>query len=268
MTTIELFAVFAVFVLLLIRYIYTWKGIDLSFLYSERPIYFGHRGERNKVPENTITSYRSAIKHGLNAIELDVMMTKDKKLVCSHNFDLERETNGSGYIDEIDYADLTKIKTGKQFPASEQESIPLLLDVIIAIPKNVLINIEVKTKSVFDLKATIKIATIIKNGKIPQRVIVSSFNPLAIRIVKLISKAIPTGYIYEHIKHLKGVFIARPDALHPKVEFVTNRLIKFCKRRNMRINTWTVNNVYARDWLIRKNIDGIITDNPTLSENN
>ena len=261
-------ALFSVFVLLLIRYISTWKGIDLSFLYSERPIYFGHRGERNKAPENTIASYRSAIKNGLNAIELDVMMTKDKKLVCSHNFDLERETDGRGFVDDIDYADLKKIKTGIQFPASEQESIPLFLDVIISIPKNVLINIEVKTKSVFDLKATVKIATLIKNCKIPQRVMISSFNPLAIRIVKLISKSIPTGFIYEHVKHFKGVFIARPDALHPKVEFVTDKLIKFCKRRNMRINTWTVNNVYARDWLNSKNIDGIITDNPTLAENN
>ena len=265
MTTI---ALFAVFVLLLIRYISTWKGIDLSFLYSERPIYFGHRGERDKAPENTIPSYRSAIKHGLNAIELDVMMTKDKKLVCSHNFDLDRETDGSGFIDEIYYADLTKIKTGIQFPTSEQESIPLLLDVIKSIPKNVLINIEVKTKSAFDLRATVKIATLIKNGKIPQRVIVSSFNPLALRIVKIILQSIPTGFIYEHTKHFKGVFIARPDALHPKVEFVTDKLIKFCKRRNMRINTWTVNNVYARDWLISKSIDGIITDNPTLAENN
>ena len=268
MTTIALFVVFVVFVLSLIRYISTWKGIDLSFLYSERPIYFGHRGERDKAPENTVSSYRSAIKHGLNAIELDVMMTKDKKLICSHNFDLDRETDGSGFIDEIDYADLKKIKTGIQFPTSEQESIPLLLDVIKSIPKNVLINIEVKTKSVFDLRATVKIATLIKNGKIPQRVIVSSFNPLALRIVKLILQSIPTGFIYEHTKHFKGVFIARPDALHPKVEFVTDKLIKFCKRRNMRTNIWTVNNVYARDWLISKNIDGIITDNPALSENN
>jgi glycerophosphoryl diester phosphodiesterase len=260
-------ALFAVVVLLLIRYISIWKGIDLSFLYSERPIYFGHRGERDKAPENTVSSYLSAIKQGLNAIELDVMMTKDNKLVCSHNIDLERETDGIGFIDETNYTDLKKIKTGIQFTVSKQESIPLLLDVIISIPKNVLINIEVKTKSVFDLKAAIKIATLIKNGKIQQRVIVSSFNPIAIRIVKLISKDIPAGFIYEHAKHFKGIFIARPDALHPKAEFVTDKLIKFCKRRNMRINTWTVNNVYARDWLISKNIDGIITDNPALSEN-
>ncbi len=255
-----------VFALLSIRYFFFWKGMDHVFLHNDKPIFFGHRGERNKVPENTIASYRSAINNGLNAIELDVMMTKDEKLVCSHNFDLERETNGVGFLDETSYEYLVKVKTGTQFHQSKQETIPLLLDVVASIPKTILINAEIKTKSIFDLKAAIKVAKLIKNGKITQRVIVSSFNPLVVRIVKLISRSILTGFIYEHAKHFKGVFIAQPDYLHPKVEFVTNKLIKFCKKRNMRINTWTVNNIYARDWLISKNIDGIITDNAQLAK--
>jgi len=212
-------------------------------------------------------SYRSALKKGLNAIELDVMLTKDNKLVCSHNFDLERETNGTGFIDEINYQDLAKIKTGRQFPLSKHEPIPLLTDVVNSLPKTVLINIEIKTENTFDLKAAIKIARLIKKGKIPQKVIISSFNPLAIRMVKLISKSIPTGFIYNMENNFKGIFIARPDCLHPKAELITDKLIQFCRKRNVRINAWTVNNEYARDILISKNIDGIITDNLQLVKN-
>lgn len=256
-----------IFVLLLIGHFFSWKGKDLSLLYHNHPIYFGHRGERNKAPENTIASFRSAIKNNLNAIELDIRLTKDKKLVCSHNYDLERETNGRGFIDEINYIDLKKVKTGNQFPPSKQKQIPLLMDVITSLPKAVLINIEIKTIAVLDFEAAIKVARLIKNGKIPQKVIVSSFNPLALRIVKLISRSIPTGFIYEQAKHFKGVFIARPDCLNPEAEFVTDKLVKFCQKRNMRINAWTVNNTYARDWLINKKIDGIITDYPKLAKN-
>lgn len=261
------FVIIAVLILLAIRYITFWQGMDLDDLYRDKPIFFGHRGDQHNVPENTLASYRSAIKKNLNAIELDVMLTKDDSLVCSHNFDLERETNGTGFIDEIDYQDLAKVKTGRQFPPSKQQPIPLLTDVLKSLPKTVLINIEIKTKSTFDLKAAVKVARLIKRGEMPQKVIVSSFNPLAVRMVKLISKSIPTGFIYEHAKHFKGVFIAQPDCLHPEVEFVTDKLIKFCKKRNMRINTWMVNNIYDRNWLIGKDIDGIITDNPKLAEN-
>ncbi len=261
------FVIIAVFVLLTVRYITFWRGMDLDDLYRDKPIFFGHRGDRHNVPENTIASYRSAIKKGLSAIELDVMLTKDDRLVCSHNFDLERETNGAGFIDEIDYQDLAKVKTGRQFPPAKQEAIPLLIDVATSLPKTVLLNIEIKTKSTFDLKAAIKVARLIKRGEIPQKVIVSSFNPLVVRMVKLISKSIPTGFIFDKASHFKGVFIARPDCFHPKVELITDKLSQFCKRRNMRINAWTVNNVYTRNWLIDKNIDGIIIDNPHLAEN-
>ena len=260
------FVIIVALVLLTIRHITFWRGMDLTDLYRDKPIFFGHRGDRYNVPENTIASYRSAIKKGLNAIEVDVILTKDNRLVCSHNFDLERETNGNGFIDEINYQDLTKVKTGRQFPQSKQQPIPLLTDVLKSLPKTILINIEIKTKSTFDLRGAIKIARLIKGGEIPQKVIVSSFNPLVVRMVKLISKSTPTGFIVDKTNYFKGVFVARPDCLHPEIGLVTDQLIQFCQKRNLRINTWTVNNVYARNWLIDKNIDGIITDNPQLAE--
>ncbi|MEE8340668.1 MAG: glycerophosphodiester phosphodiesterase family protein [Candidatus Neomarinimicrobiota bacterium] len=260
------FIIIVPLVLLNIRFSTFWQAMDLTELYRNKPVYFGHRGDRKAFPENTIASYRSAIKKGLVAIEIDVMLTKDNRLVCSHNFDLEHETNGKGFIDEINYQDLVKVKTGKRFPAAKQAAIPLLTDVVKAIPKTALINIEIKTKGTFDLKAARKVAHLIKNGEIPQKVIVSSFNPLAVRIVKLISRSTPTGFIFKETKHFKGVYIARPDCLQPKAELITDTIINFCRKRNMRINAWTVNEIETRNWLIQKDIDGIITDDPKLAK--
>jgi len=261
------FVIIALIVLLTIRYMFFWRGMDLTDIYVDKSIFFGHRGDRLNYPENTITSYRSAIDKGLDGIELDVMLTKDNRLVCSHNFDLEWETDGKGFIYEMEYRDLVKVKTGKQFPKSKQQLIPLLKNVIKSLPKTVIINIEIKTRSAFDIKAAIIVARLIKNKDISQKVIVSSFNPIAVRAIKFVSKSIPTAFIYYQAENFKGVFIARPDCLHPEAEFINDGLIRFCRRRNMRINIWTVNNVYARDWLISKKIDGIITDNPALSKN-
>ncbi len=251
-----------VLVILIVRNITFWQAADLGTIYKETPVYFGHRGDKNNFPENTIESYRSAINKGLLAIELDVMSTKDNQLVCSHNFDLTRETTGTGFINKTDYKDLTKIKAGNQFPESERAAMPLLTDVIAALPEHIILNIEIKTKSTFDLKSTILVARLIKSGHIPQKVIISSFNPLAVRIVKMISKSIPTGYIYNKKKNFKGVFVARSDCLHPKIGLINDRSIKFCRNRNMRINTCTVNKVETVKRLINQNIEAIITDNP------
>jgi glycerophosphoryl diester phosphodiesterase len=262
-----IYIIVLIVIVLLLRYIFYWKAKDLDYLYMDGPIYFGHRGERNVAPENSISSYRAAINHGLEAIELDVMVTKDNQLICSHNIDLERETTGHGFIDELTYEEISLFRAGKDFHENEQDEIPTLIEVVKTLPDNILLNIEIKTKAIFDLRATKLVAELIKEKKIKQQVLVSSFNPIAIRFFKFIVKGVPTGFIYEHAQHFKGVFIARSDCLHPYAEFIDDKLIHFCKRRRIRINSWTVNNPHARDWLIDREISGIITDNPKIASN-
>ena len=54
-------------------------------------------------------SFLDAQAHGFQWIEIDVISTKDKEVICSHNFDLEKETVGRGYITESNYDTLKAI---------------------------------------------------------------------------------------------------------------------------------------------------------------
>src|SRR4051812_15830061 len=45
----------------------------------------GHRGARAKFPENTLPAFRYAIEAGVDYLELDLAVTKDGKLVVSHD---------------------------------------------------------------------------------------------------------------------------------------------------------------------------------------
>ncbi len=58
------------------------------------PIVLGHRGARFTAPENSIPSFLNAVKFGADGVELDVHLTKDKKLVVIHDSTLRR-INGS-----------------------------------------------------------------------------------------------------------------------------------------------------------------------------
>ena len=64
-------------------------------------VLISHRGLKLSAPENTVEAYIDAVKNGFSWIELDVISTKDKVLICSHNFDLESETEGRGYIHKL-----------------------------------------------------------------------------------------------------------------------------------------------------------------------
>ena len=60
------------------------------------PWIIGHRGYCAKYPENTLVSFQSAIEAGSTMIELDTMLSRDRKVVVIHDATLERTTNGHG----------------------------------------------------------------------------------------------------------------------------------------------------------------------------
>ena len=86
-----------------------------------------HRGYRPEYPENTMISFRKALELDIDAIEMDVHMTKDYRIVVCHDAELKRTTDKSGLIyrmtlDEVKEAD-AGIKFGEKFRG---EKIPTL----------------------------------------------------------------------------------------------------------------------------------------------
>ena len=69
----------------------------------------GHRGESCFGLENTLTAIRRAISVGVDMIETDVHMTKDKQLILMHDDVVERTTDGRGKIRELTLAEIRKL---------------------------------------------------------------------------------------------------------------------------------------------------------------
>ena len=70
----------------------------------------GHRGAAGLALENTLESIKAAIEAGVDAIEFDVRITKDGKLVLSHDRHLGRVSKKSARITESSLAILRKVK--------------------------------------------------------------------------------------------------------------------------------------------------------------
>lgn len=77
----------------------------------------GHRGSCADRPENTLSSYRRAVEAGAHVAETDVRTTKDGQLVCSHDEDVARSSNGRGKIGELTLAELKQLDFGSKFDA-------------------------------------------------------------------------------------------------------------------------------------------------------
>ena len=66
----------------------------------------GHRGCAGIEPENTMRAFKRAMDLGVDFIELDVRMSKDKKLVVIHDDKVDRTTNGNGYVRDLTFEEL------------------------------------------------------------------------------------------------------------------------------------------------------------------
>lgn len=71
-----------------------------------------HRGLSHFVPENTMPAFAAAVVLGADEIEFDVRLTKDLKLIVSHDGELERISDGKGNLSDYTLDELKKLNIG------------------------------------------------------------------------------------------------------------------------------------------------------------
>ena len=75
-------------------------------------LFCAHRGVSALMPENTLPAFAAALALGADEIEFDVRMTKDGKMVVSHDGTLERISNGTGHVADHTLDELLRLNIG------------------------------------------------------------------------------------------------------------------------------------------------------------
>ncbi len=265
----------------------------------------GHRGCRGLMPENTIAAFKKAIDLGVTTLEMDAVITKDKKVILSHepffNHEITTKADGS-FVKENEEKSLNiyemsfeqtqqfdvGLKAHPRFPKQQKMKAhkPTLSDVIDSaeaytktksLPA-IQYNIETKSTPATDNIYHPKpeefvdlLMAVIKEKKIQERVIIQSFD---IRTLQYIHKKYPsvkTAYLYEppSIKsfnvRLKELGFT-PTIYSPDQNTVTNAIVKECKELGIKLIPWTVNDLAKMKELKGMGVDGIISDYPDLFE--
>lgn len=92
-----------------------------SLLDEDAFLLIAHRGASAIAPEHTLASYQLAMDMDADYIEIDLQMTKDGVLVAFHDDTVDRTTDGSGKVAEMDLADIKKLDAGSWFNAENPD---------------------------------------------------------------------------------------------------------------------------------------------------
>jgi glycerophosphoryl diester phosphodiesterase len=105
----------------------------------------GHQGSCADRPGNTLASVRRAIEAGAHAAEVDVRTTKDGVLVCLHDPDVDRTTDGTGKVADLTLADIKRLDAGAKFDAKFRgERVPTLREVLEAAKGKIGVMLDLK----------------------------------------------------------------------------------------------------------------------------
>ncbi len=238
-----------------------------------KPAIIAHRGASAYAPENTLAAFKLALQQGADAIELDAKLSADGNIAVIHDQTIDRTTPAKGRVKDHIMAELHKMDAGSHFDIAFQgEPIPSLEEVFKAIGQLTYINVELTNySSPFD-ELPSRVADLVKQTKLTQRVIFSSFNSIALmRIHKLLPEAplgflTPPGKTGALLRNTFGRWI-QYQSLHPELSDATPKRIQDTHKMGRKIFVYTVNREEDIQRLFEAGVDGIFTDDPILARN-
>ncbi len=227
----------------------------------EIPPLQAHRGFRPEgVVENTLAAFRAARAAGAEMCECDVQMTRDGQVVVFHDADLVRLGGGS--------RDVVSALTAAEMQA--RVGAPLLSHLLydpLSPPK---VNIELKTSEAFGKSGLEKeVVRIIREASASNRVLISSFNPLALRRIARLAPDIPRALLVTlendpknkfYLKRMLLGFLARPHLLHLDQNMITVEKMNHWGDRHFRVAAWTVNDASRARELGEMGVISLISD--------
>lgn len=230
---------------------------SIAFAQDTKVLRIGHRGAMGHLTENTVESIKKAVEMNCDVIEIDVFKVKDGAMMVFHDDTLDRMTNGTGNIENYTKAELQSLLVDGKY------KMPTLEDIITAIDKKAVLNIELKGKNTAVDSYKI-IQEFKKKGWTNANFIISSFRwdelekmhelDTKLDLAVLTSDKIDEAITLAH--QINAV------AINPYFKALNAESVNKIKQAQLKIYPYTVNELKDIETLKKLQVDGIITNFP------
>ena len=236
----------------------------------KRCMNIAHRGASAYAPENTLAAFELAVEMGADAIELDVQLTKDEQVVVMHDLSINRTADGTGYIKELTYEELSRFnyayKFKGQYEAAKCTILKLEQVVEFARKNGLYMNIETKDYTNLYGKVNAMTAQLLRNYDYTAHSLIASLNHSAMAYLKKDFPEIRTA-----IAFITGFYnlpayarSCNADVLHPISLMVDEEFMKMADASGLEVNPWTIDNPAELSRLQKLGVAGIMTNKPDV----
>jgi glycerophosphoryl diester phosphodiesterase len=218
------------------------------------PLRIGHRGAAGYAPENTISSVEKAIALGVDAVEIDVQITRDGALAVMHDCTVDRTTDGHGYVRDLLLEDLRRLRT-----SSGGQPVPTLAEVLGAINGRAALMIEMKASGI-----AAPVAEAVRQAHFRSRVFYASFQHDDLLQVREIDRDAQTIALFEGVPVDRIGFLRDARATHAGIALgsIFPGFTRVLQEAGFQVFTYTANEPGEIAWACHCNVNGIISNYP------
>ena len=237
---------------------------------------YAHRGASAERPENTMPAFQRAVDVGVDALELDVHLTRDAQLVVAHDDTAQRTCGVPIAWGELDLADVQRLDAGWGFVAKDGTrpfagqgiTVPTFEEVLLAFP-NMPLNVDLKGERAVDVAIDL-----VRRLGAESRVTIASFQLRTLVEVRRRGYSGATALSQSEIGTLFSLpalvwrqlpwtgDAAQVPVRHGPLHFDRPAFIAKCHSLGLRVDFWTVDDPTEAKRLIALGADGIMTNDP------
>ncbi len=166
------------------------------FVSTGKTLVIAHRGASTVAPEDTIAAFLEAKRLGADGYETDIQITKDGKLVAQHNYTIDGNSNGSGYVHDLTLEELKTFDFGAwKDERYKGETIVTVEECLAKAGDFQVINLEIKAPQKMRDVYVQELATALEKSGLTDRIIVSSFDAAILKELKELAPDVRTGLL-------------------------------------------------------------------------
>lgn len=237
-----------------------------------KTLIIGHRGAMGHAPENTRASFEAGLRLGVDAVECDVHLSKEGRLVVIHDDRLDRTTNGHGAVSEKTWKELQGLDAGAWFGKSFAGERLWVLEDFLKWAKNsrtrsralLQVIVEIKSNPSAPVALADRVVSLLRLTGMVRRAFVISFNHREVARAKARCPKLRTGLLFGQIPRDLSLRMewTQADSIFPRFNLVTPALMSLAHSRGWFVGTWTVNKIQDMKRMMGLQVDGMASNFP------
>lgn len=228
-----------------------------------------HRGLAGLYPENTLLSFEKALEYGPDAIELDVQLTRDGKLVIFHDEELKRTTGASGWLKDFSLSELMELDADNGFDCVHQK-IPTLDDYLSLVSGTELITfVELKNSFVTYPGLEEKVMETISRYNRTDSCIIYSANHYSVMKYKELCPESEICFPFDNWIFDYGEYCEKRGVRMsiPYYKALTKEIIDDFHSHGVNVYPWTVDDPAEMKEMLDMGADGLLTNRIDILSN-